>query len=858
MKKFLLIITTILLAINSFGTHNRAGEITFKHISNLTYEFTVLTYTYSPSLADRPELYVNWGDGDTAIVHRVSKIPVNQVINKNVYKGTHTFNGAGNYVISMEDPNRNYGVINIPNSVNVPFYIETTLIINPFLGSNSSPELLYPPIDKGCIGSIFYHNPSAYDAEGDSISYELVQCLGYQGNLIPGFTFPQASNSLSIDPVTGTLTWDSPTLIGEYNIAILIKEWRNGVLISKITRDMQIDILPCNNNPPVLNQIIDTCVLVGTNLSKLISGTDQDNDYLTLTASGGPFLLANYPAIFTQPVHGTGSVSQNFYWTPICDHVRLQPYQINFKLLDDGNQPLFDIKTYQITVIAPGPLNPAAQANGNAINLSWSPASCSNAVGYEIYRHDGFIGYIPNNCETGVPAWTGYVKVGETNSYTDTTFIDDGNGAGLNHGPSYCYMIVAVFADGALSYPSIEVCASLIKDVPVITHVSVDTTSSNNGKIQVIWAKPTELNTTQHQGPFVYQIFHTIVGQPNFALVDSLMDLNDTIYKNTALNTESQEHRYYISLINNSPGNRYEIGKTQIANQVYLFGQGLDNMVKLTWNDIVPWKNNLAVVYRKNSAGIFDSIGQTTDSVYIDSNLVNGQTYCYKIKTVGAYSSPDFTNPLLNFSQEICTIPVDNQPPCPPVVSVTPDCERIENMVIWTNPNNSCANDVVGYDLFYSPTFDGDFTLIQNFNSPLDTSFLHILSGSIAGCYSVVAIDSFDNRSTYSTSVCVDIDSCELYRLPNVFTPNSDGFNDFFIPFPYDYVESVNMYIYNRWGYLVFETNDPDINWDGRDINSKNECSDGVYFYVCEVFERRLTGITQRDIKGTVTILRNN
>ena len=63
--------------------------------------------------------------------------------------------------------------------------------------------------------------------------------------------------------------------------------------------------------------------------------------------------------------------------------------------------------------------------------------------------------------------------------------------------------------------------------------------------------------------------------------------------------------------------------------------------------------------------------------------------------------------------------------------------------------------------------------------------------------------------------------------------------------------------IYNRWGVPVFTSEDPDINWDGRDMNTNKECSEGVYFYVCEVFEQRLEGIVKRDIKGTVTLIRN-
>ncbi|MCK7532596.1 MAG: hypothetical protein MZV63_16970 [Marinilabiliales bacterium] len=61
------------------------------------------------------------------------------------------------------------------------------------------------------------------------------------------------------------MIWDTPVMQGEYNIAFVIDEWRNGVKIGSVTRDMQIEILACNNNPPVIVAVDDTCVTAGDN-----------------------------------------------------------------------------------------------------------------------------------------------------------------------------------------------------------------------------------------------------------------------------------------------------------------------------------------------------------------------------------------------------------------------------------------------------------------------------------------------------------------------------------------------------------------------------------------------------------------
>jgi hypothetical protein len=69
-------------------------------------------------------------------------------------------------------------------------------------------------------------------------------------------------------------------------------------------------------------------------------------------------------------------------------------------------------------------------------------------------------------------------------------------------------------------------------------------------------------------------------------------------------------------------------------------------------------------------------------------------------------------------------------------------------------------------------------------------------------------------------------------------------------------VERVEMKIFSRWGKEVFETQDPEINWDGRDRTTGSPCSDGVYFYVCDIYEVTLCGTEKRNLHGSVTILR--
>jgi hypothetical protein len=182
MLRRILLFLLSLVAWSAQATHNRAGEITFEYVGPypaLTYKITIITYTRTSSTqADRPSLdSVYFGDNSPfAVFYRTSKLNLGNDISKNTYIGYHTYPGNGTFVIRFEDPNRNEGVVNIPSSIDVPFYIESTLIIDPYRFPNNSPVLTYPPIDRGCVGRRFIHNANAYDPDGDSLSYELKDC----------------------------------------------------------------------------------------------------------------------------------------------------------------------------------------------------------------------------------------------------------------------------------------------------------------------------------------------------------------------------------------------------------------------------------------------------------------------------------------------------------------------------------------------------------------------------------------------------------------------------------------------------------------------------------------------------------
>ena len=918
--RFTLLSCLLLSSLNLWATHNRAGEITYVQTGPTSVVATITTYTKASSIpADRDSLEICWGDGKCEWVIRSNGpiggngIPKGEILpndtKKNMYVASHTFPVLGRYTIWMTDPNRNFGICNVnePNSDNVPFHIQTTVTLfnQQFNGPNSSPVLEQPPIDIGCVGQPFKHNPNAYDPDGDSLSYELMVPLQDLNTDVPNYEWPNTiiplNNSLSINPVTGDILWDAPQKPCEYNIAIRIIQYRNGFPIDTLIRDMQILIEECENLPPKVQTIQEICVVAGETLEFEVVASDPDINPLQkveLTALGGPFIVPISPANFTVP-QGPQShpVLGIFTWNTNCAHISDQYYTIVFKAVDNHPIPLADLKTVRIKVVGPPPEDVQAESNQGKIEISWKlPYSCENAAndyfqGFSVWRRLGTNPFVIDTCSTGLDG-KGYTRLKrnlqdvKNNRYS---FVDED----VERGKTYCYRVLGEFAqlsnqnypfNEVESLPSDEVCLQLSRDVPLLTNADVQKTDAVDGRIFVRWTKPLakDLDTLQNQGPYKYVLsratgfngaFQDI---PGASWVSSTFAAaNDTVYlDSTGLATTLNPYSYKVSFfVENEPT---PLG-TISASSVFLSSTPTDNTNLLEWRADVPWQNIRHVVYRKlpgNAA--FDSIATVTEYNFADTGLTNGKEYCYYISTFGTYDIAGVDSLFLNRSQELCAIPVDDVPPCPPILRGMNQCAEADellpedaffNQLSWDNPNFRCpqTDDVVGYKLYYAPSAESSYQLIKTINylkeptifSPADTVASHSPPSGLAGCYVVTAIDSFDNESAYSNVICLD--NCPVYSLPNVFTPNDDGQNDKFIPFPYRFVEQIDLKIFNRWGGLVFETTNPDINWDGTNLNG-SPLPDGTYYYKCQVYEKRLEGIVinPQQLQGFIELIRGN
>lgn len=906
---------------NAWATHIRAGEIIAERISvqALTYQIIVVGYTDTRSSVIFGPGRINFGDGREEQLNTESDFSLVESLGDQIEKNTfvirHTFQGPGTYTIRFQEFNRNDRTLNMDNSVDTPFYVETQITIDPFIGVNNSPVLTIPPVDNGAINVRYIHNPGAYDPDGDSLAYELSfpqqdfqrRVNNYRDPNVPEFSSSQESGQtpalFSINEVTGDLIWDAPGTAGQFNVAFKILEYRKldgkWELIGYVVRDMQIIIENSTNRRPELILPPDLCVVAGTLIEEIIQGEDPDGDPVKIEIFGEPMEITTSPASYLplskfQPTPGI----VDFTWQTVCNHVRTREYEVRVRITDEPSSgpKLVDIKTWKIKIIGPPPVfDEIEQMEGRSVELNWDPYVCANSANeMQIWRRINSDPYEPDSCETGIRP--GYELIGTTDMAT-FSFKDLNGGEGLAPGNTYCYRLVAAYPQprAGESIVSDEICITIDVDVPIITNVSVEATDPVNGEIFVKWTPPYDIDKTQFPGPYSYELIRNNGFTGSQGRI-SLGVTTDTLFTDKALNTENLVYNYRVVLLDNN----LKIDTSSSASSVRLEPTIINEAIELNWSFTVPWNNSISQykhdVYRNRTdaaaadANTFVKIAEVDVTQagfkYFDDGSSNGVPlkkeieYCYYVVTKGVYNVAGLIYPLENKSQIVCAKPDDNRLPCPPVITFEgPVCEEYLSEVAcnvntyyhdlsWQPDfSGDCDDELSGYKLYFTPEGEeGQFELAAELSAlELETRINNLTN--YRGCYYITAIDRSGNESEPSNVVCVD--NCPKFILPNAFTPNGDGLNETFMAFdnPFSecprFVLGVEIFIVNRWGVEVFSynslesaENDVFIRWDGRDKNG-NELPAGTYYYSGKVqFDVLDPAKKEQSLKGTIQLLK--
>ena len=109
------------------------------------------------------------------------------------------------------------------------------------------------------------------------------------------------------------------------------------------------------------------------------------------------------------------------------------------------------------------------------------------------------------------------------------------------------------------------------------------------------------------------------------------------------------------------------------------------------------------------------------------------------------------------------------------------------------------------------------------------------------------------------------LDSCKVWvQCPieniNIFTPNNDGINDFFIPINLNQYPNPHVLIFNRWGKLVYENLNYQNDWSGTHYKSGQELKEGIYYYLIDPkstkYDYQKINLEKNVVSGKVQLIR--
>jgi hypothetical protein len=330
MKKHLylfpLIIAFFVFNIHAKATHVAGGVLTYKWVSDSTYHFTFKFYRdcsgnvappdrslcYKSSCGTtifsqpltRPATLPGGGFNGAEVYVGCSSYPTTCISGSSALPGYKEWWYEGDITLPYQCSEWKFWVnvsarnnqVNLPGGSNV-LHVEATLN-NLAAQGNTSPDFTVVPVPYVCTNVPTSFNYGAFDANGDLLTYEMIQPMGVVtpggnpssaqeedcANAINNTAFGTASppynittnplacnNTFVINPTTGQLTF-TPNQSGKFTIALKVKEFRNGILIGSVIRDVQVVALAnCSMvAPPAI--ALDTNALG----SSLVNGVIKD------------------------------------------------------------------------------------------------------------------------------------------------------------------------------------------------------------------------------------------------------------------------------------------------------------------------------------------------------------------------------------------------------------------------------------------------------------------------------------------------------------------------------------------------------------------------------------------------------
>jgi gliding motility-associated-like protein len=380
----------------AFASHAQSADITYQCLGGNQYQISLSFYRDCAGVAAPTTATINissasCGQNLTLTLNPIpgTGIDVTPICAQmttecagGTYPGVQEFKYEGIITLPMQCTDwtfsftlccRNASINTILNPSAESIYVEAVLN-NLNFPCNSSPSFSNPPIPFVCIGQPYCFNNGSADTDGDSISYTLIAprtgpATAVTYNAPYSASQPLLSSpSVTFDSETGDMCmWPSQFEVTVF--AILVEEWRNGVLIGSVMRDIQLRTVNCTNSNPYVNGINNTNQFaisgcVGSAINFNIPSFDADASQ-------------NVSIHWNNAINGASFVSSggsrptgSFSWTPAIADVSSSGHCFTVTVRDD-NCPYNGSQTYAFCVFV----------SQLAVNTTSTPSNCGASNG---------------------------------------------------------------------------------------------------------------------------------------------------------------------------------------------------------------------------------------------------------------------------------------------------------------------------------------------------------------------------------------------------------------------------------------------------------------------------------------------
>lgn len=854
------------------ASHIIGGKVTYRYLSTNKYELKLTIYRDCSDIYDFDNpAYLAVYDNATnnlitnhslALFHRdtIHQIspdpcfvpPIGICVEEGYYLDTVLLpiNTSG-YTIAYQRCCHNSSILNIVN----PGLTGTTITCNiPPQINNSAQFLNFPPIYV-CVNDTFNYSFASTDIDGDSLAYQLCNPLvgatninvapnpatppSYSSvNWVAGFSATNpltTSGSVNFNLINGAINF-IPTMQGQYAVGICVDEYRNGILLNTNHLEIQFNVVPCYliSSIPTATNLCEGLSINFQNASTNATSYHWNFGDTGTLADTSNIINPNY----TFPNFGTYSVTlivgnTNF---GLCKDTTIKVIQVN-PLLSPTLQPIYNVcYKYNLTTFnVGGAFDPSATFNWNLGNGTTSNNSITNPTIahfdttntqniYVLVSQFGCIDTLSSIVNFSIPTpqiiSSGLNCNGSTLQFTNISynanhyFWDFGvttqtNDTSNLHNPIFNfpaqgnYTVTLIAYDGLCSdtiqYP-INVQDTLsLNPVPIILKQCLNNNSFN------FFA-----NGNYNNNATFYWIFDTYAN-----LLDSYQENPTNIHFNSIGN-----HIIRFTITEN--------GCTEYREQTIKILP--IPTAHLTASDTIgcqPLKINFT--------------NQSISSIPFTSNWeIENTNFNTLNNTHTFYNSGLYSIYLTVKDTNNCTDTIKKMN----YINVFPKPAALANA-------NPLLTDILTPTInFIDATLNTHTTYFDFGDNTTSNQILNSHTYENIGTYNyqLIVINNFGCTDT--TNGTIIINPINALYVPNSFTPNNDNLNDTFFPV-IPYCKNATMQIFNRWGVLIYNTNDIQNGWDGTYKNSHSP--NDIYTYKIDIEYIDNTTKTQT---GNVTLIR--